>query len=152
MWRVVELVTLNHSAHRGVTLIELVVTITILALLALAAVQLGQSWIANSRIVETHGKMQTVFEKAQSFAVRNPNGVIGANSAVNLTMAGGFFVATSSAGDVVWQERIDPRATVTFASGCGSIGVNNQGRLLIPSCNAYTIEFTGGNALNGQFN
>lgn len=143
---------LNRSPHRGFTLIELVVTIAIFALLALAAVPLGQSWIANIRIVETHGKMQVVFEKAQSFAVRNPNGVIQDTSAVNLSMSGGAFVATSSTGVVIWRERIDPRATITLASGCGSIGLNNKGRILNPACSAYKIEFTGGTALNAKFN
>ena len=64
-------------SQRGVTLIELMVAIALLAILALAIFPLGRAWVANQQITKTEKLFLEAYARAKNEALRNPNAVKG---------------------------------------------------------------------------
>lgn len=61
--------------QRGVTLIELMIGIALLAILAVAIFPLGRAWVANAQITKTEKELLEAYARAKNEALRNPNAV-----------------------------------------------------------------------------
>lgn len=61
----------------GLTLIELMIVVLLLALLAMAASPFTSRWVDNARITETLGIMEQAVGQARAAALRNPALIIG---------------------------------------------------------------------------
>ena len=65
----------NYSIHirtlQGFTLVELMITLTILTLVLLMAASLGRSWIDRSQVTNGMVSFQTAVQQAQALALRN---------------------------------------------------------------------------------
>lgn len=59
---------------RGFTLIELMVTLAILAMLLLMAAPLAADWVHGARTLQARGTLVQGFENAKALALRNPCG------------------------------------------------------------------------------
>ena len=74
MWRDIVMV----KQQNGVTLIELLITITLLGILAAQVMPLGRAWIANTQISNAEKSLVEALGKARNEALQNPEGNIGA--------------------------------------------------------------------------
>lgn len=76
MWRDIVMV----KQQNGVTLIELLITITLLGILAAQVMPLGRAWIANTQISNAEKSLVEALGKARNEALQNPEGNIGATT------------------------------------------------------------------------
>ena len=85
--------------QRGLSLIELMVTLAISGLLMVSAGNLTSSWIASSRVNSALAVMTQGVARARAIALRNPGGVANGSSAAILCVSNGtvrLFAATRS--------------------------------------------------------
>lgn len=61
--------------QQGFTLVEFLVTASLIALLVGAALPFSSDWVASSRIQETQSLLQKAISTAKARAMRNPNGI-----------------------------------------------------------------------------
>lgn len=57
---------------RGYSLIELMITIAVLAFLAVVAMPMGSQWVKDSSLEETEGKIMQALGQAKASGLRNP--------------------------------------------------------------------------------
>ncbi|WP_024889301.1 pilus assembly FimT family protein [Luteimonas huabeiensis] len=60
---------------RGFTLVELMVTIAIVAMLLLVGLPFARSWIDGTRQLQAVGQLQEAVSQARAMALRNPSGL-----------------------------------------------------------------------------
>ncbi len=63
--------------QKGMTLIELIIVIALLAILAAAAAPFTTKWVESARITETHGILEQAVGQARAAALRNPTALSG---------------------------------------------------------------------------
>ena len=138
---------------RGITLIELLVTVALIAILAMSALPLGRAWVANAQITKTEKLFLEAYSRARNEAIRNPNAVkidgtapaavlIIDNTAKTMTVRN---KDDSAADSIVLQSAIEPTVTVTLSTECNNkIPLNNNAYVLTADCNVYTITASGG--------
>lgn len=137
--------------QHGVTLIELLITITLLGILATKVVPLGQAWMANTHIDNAEKALIQALGKARNEALQNPEGVIGATTAAATLKFNSstkeISVENAKATPVViWKTKIPTTASISFsgATGCATtVQFNNNGQN-ISTCTDYTISANGG--------
>jgi type IV pilus assembly protein PilA len=115
--------------HRGFTLIELMVTIAIVALLALVSAPMALSWVNGARVADARAKLTQGFGKAKALALRNPGQVTGAAAAASLVLdaagpklrvcVGGAVRCTATAASLVWQVGLPAGVTITSVPTSG---------------------------------
>lgn len=136
--------------QRGVTLIELMVAIALLAILALALFPLGRAWVANAQITKTEKLFLEAYARAKNEALRNPNAVKGDVKAASLEVAASKVEVKDSNGAGIWSIDIAPTVTVTLSTECGQkIILNNNARITTTGCALYTITASGGSNATG---
>lgn len=142
---------LVKQANRGVTLVELMVTIAIMMVLALSAVSLGRSWIANSHIAEVNDKLNQAFTRARTEAFLNKGqqagGVVASVRYANNQIA----VFDSLNVDPLWVTAVYPDTSITLDESCaGEVGINTDGLIANPVCRNYTISANGGTSITSS--
>ena len=60
----------------GFSLIELMITVALVAVLAVAAMPFAQSWMDGNRQLQVHSRLLMGVAQARALALRNPNGFI----------------------------------------------------------------------------
>ena len=141
--------------QRGVTLIELMIGIALLAILAVAIFPLGRAWVANAQITKTEKEFLEAYSRAKNEALRNPNAVKDDDvdpTAASLVVDDGVVSVKDSSGDnVIWSFEIAPTVTITLSNGCTEqqVLLNNNAALLSESCTFYKVEATGGTYASG---
>lgn len=140
-------------SQRGVTLIELMISIALLSILALAIFPLGRAWVANQQITKTEKLFLEAYARAKNEALRNPNAVKGDVKAASLEVTSTTVLVKDSNGAGIWSTAIAPTVTVTLSSGCATghkkIELNNNAHLLTGSCTFYTVAASGGTNATG---
>lgn len=140
-------------SQRGVTLIELMIAIALLAILALAIFPLGRAWVANQQITKTEKLFLEAYARAKNEALRNPNAVKGDVKAASLEVTSTTVLVKDSNGAGIWSTAIAPTVTVTLSTGCTTghkkIELNNNAHLLTGSCTFYTVAASGGTNATG---
>ncbi|NNH00379.1 prepilin-type N-terminal cleavage/methylation domain-containing protein [Acinetobacter sp. ANC 5414] len=137
-------------SQRGVTLIELMVAIALLAILALAIFPLGRVWVANQQITKTEKLFLEAYARTKNEALRNPNAVKGATKAASLEVTT-TTVAVKDSNDVaIWSIDIAPTVTVTLSTACDQkVILNNNANITTTGCALYTITASGGTNATG---
>lgn len=137
--------------QKGVSFIELLITVVILSILAAKAVPLGRAWMANTDITSAEKALVQALGKARNEALQNPEGVIGATTAAATLKFNSstkeISVENAKATPVViWKAKIPATASISFsgATGCATtVPFNNNGQN-ISTCTDYTITANGG--------
>jgi prepilin-type N-terminal cleavage/methylation domain-containing protein len=157
--------------NQGFTLIELAITLFILAMLGLGMNMSVTYWGNSAKVSTTKGILQEAFMRTNTLAIRNPNAVFGTSSAsasMSYNSSTGIISVCSGAPGCttpVWKATVPQNINLligfqtassgtTNASGC--VSMNNQGTFLTSnSCTStpfYIITLTGitGNSSSGK--
>ncbi|MEB0150624.1 prepilin-type N-terminal cleavage/methylation domain-containing protein [Pseudomonas sp. CCC2.2] len=143
-----------HS--RGFTLIEVMITITVLGILLFVGVPLTQAWSNSGYQRDAAGLLKQGISRTKAMALRNPGGVQNAAPAAALCRSGqtlklfsitiGQSIDCSLTTNILWRSSIPTTASIQ-ASGVDvkCIAFNNQGLpLSVNSCTTTTIQVTAG--------
>lgn len=115
-----------YNSPYGFTLIEIMVTLAIMALLILMAAPFATGWASDRSVLDTKNKLSQSYMLAKSYAQRNPNAVTGivAVSAVSAVGRVLYVCASDSctAGNALYKTEFDadikvgsdPFTSVTF--------------------------------------
>ena len=122
---------------RGFTLIELMVTLAILAMLLLMAAPLAADWVHGARTLQARGTLVQGFENAKALALRNPceaPNATGAHAAVLQAQTDGATVTLNVlalpqgvSGCALLDARPNPQWTARLPDG---VGLTLNGTLL----------------------
>ena len=120
---------------RGFTLIELMVTLAILAMLLLMAAPLAADWVHGARTLQARGTLVQGFENAKALALRNPCG------APNETQAYAAVLEAELDGTTV---TLNVLALPQGVSGCALLGArpNPQWTARLPDGVGLTLNGT----------
>ena len=136
--------------QKGVSFIELLITVVILSILAAKAVPLGRAWMANTDITSAEKALVQALGKARNEALQNPEGVIGATTAaatlkINNTSKEITVENAKATPVVIWKAKIPAPVTISLSpTGCTTtLEFNNNGQN-ISTCTDYTISANGG--------
>ncbi|AOY00669.1 prepilin-type N-terminal cleavage/methylation domain-containing protein [Jeongeupia sp. USM3] len=127
---------------RGFTLIELMITIAILALLLAVGVPFTQRWGQSARVQQVESTLKQGFAHAKAVALRNPTGATTGSAAV-LRLEGDDLVVcegavTCTTANAVWRGS-KPTSTTISLNGLattGGLGFSNQG---MATASSYTV-------------
>ncbi|WP_326519346.1 pilus assembly FimT family protein [Acinetobacter sp. CAAS 2-6] len=149
--------------QQGVTLIELMITIALLAILAVAGIPLGRAWIANVQITKTEKLFLDAYVRAKNEAIRNPNGISQDSATAVATLSVDNSNKTIKVLDskspptLMWTVDIPPNVTVRLSSATTStecadsqVTLDNNGHILTANCTKYTISANGGTDATGS--
>lgn len=148
MWRDIVMV----KQQNGVTLIELLITITLLGILAAQVMPLGRAWIANTQISNAEKSLVEALGKARNEALQNPEGNIGATtlaSAIEVNNTNKEIIVKNgkTPPETIWKTKIPATVSISLSPiGCttnNTINFNNNSQNL-STCTTYTITANGG--------
>ncbi|KJS04369.1 MAG: hypothetical protein VR73_14585 [Gammaproteobacteria bacterium BRH_c0] len=136
--------------HKGFTLIELMITVALIAILAMAAVPFTASWLHATQVQTAGANLEQAFAKAKALALRNPAGVTGSDSAASVKLSGSTVIVCAGApgdagcvvggGAVAWQGDVTGGVTIQLAGAAlTSIVFDNSGQAIDASGNALAI-------------
>ncbi len=134
----------------GFSLIELMITLVIFAMLTLAAVSLGSSWLVSSDLQKSESVLKMAHTKAKSLAIRNSGG-----NAAGLQITGrqvfvcqGNITGGCNASNAVWSASFARNSTIAInATSNPSIQLDRSG--LATQALSYTISEKG-DQVNGS--
>ena len=130
---------------RGFTLIELMVTLAILAMLLLMAAPLAADWVHGARTLQARGTLVQGFENAKALALRNPcadpNATGTPPAAALQAQTDGATVtlnvlAQGGSGCALLGARPNPQWTARLPDG---VGLTLNGTLLTTSSTPLTV-------------
>ena len=131
---------------RGFTLIELMVTLAILAMLLLMAAPLAADWVHGARTLQARGTLVQGFENAKALALRNPcadPNATGTPAAVLQAQTDGTTVTLNVlalpqgvSGCALLDARPNPQWTARLPDG---VGLTLNGTLLTTSSTPLTV-------------
>lgn len=138
------------SGHRGFTLVELMITLALIAIIAMAAVPYTASWIHAAQVQTTAANLEQAFAKAKALALRNPSGVTASAPAASVKLAGNIVIVCSGAagdagcslggGNMVWQGNVtDGVAIQSGGAALSSIVFDNSGQAIDASGNPLAV-------------
>jgi prepilin-type N-terminal cleavage/methylation domain-containing protein len=140
---------MTHSqTQRGVTLIELVVGIAIMAAVMLTAVPLTSSWVDSSIVTETKASLQKAFSKTKTISLENSAHITdGTAAAYMCVLSGVVYVHSISQGtcgiNPIWKTVIKGNVALSVSGASfNCIGLNNIGlpvALTLPNGNVCTV-------------
>ncbi|WP_286974290.1 type II secretion system protein [Pseudomonas sp.] len=140
---------------RGFTLVELMVTVTVMSVILLAAVPLTMGWSSSARQLETANLLKQGVSRAKATALRNPGGVGLESPAAALCLsndtlslvrqdkAGTFSCSPSNSSYSIWSAKVpegvavqvggadfqclamDNRGLAVNQSGCATTAANS---------------------------
>jgi prepilin-type N-terminal cleavage/methylation domain-containing protein len=134
----------------GFSLIELMITLVIFAMLTLAAVSLGSSWVISSDLQKSESVLKMAHAKAKSLAIRNSGG-----NAAGLQITGqkvfvcqGNITGGCNASNAVWSASFAKNSTIAVnATEDLGIQLNRNGLSTQPL--TYSIS-KGGDSVDGS--
>ena len=149
--------------QKGITLIELIITLALVAVIVASIAPLGRSWIATAHVSKAQSVLTQAFNKAKTEALKNPNKVL--SDATNPTVATitidnttKTITVTNSSSTTIWSDSFDQDTTITLATACSSkILLNNTVQFLNSTtpttidntCSSYTISASSAQSVTG---
>lgn len=149
--------------QKGITLIELIITLALVAVIIASIAPLGRSWIATAHVSKAQSVLTQAFNKAKTEALKNPNKVL--SDATNPTVAtvtinntAKTITVTNSSSTTIWSDSFDQDTTITLATACSSkILLNNTVQFLNSTtpttidntCSSYTISASSAQSVTG---
>lgn len=144
----------------GFTLIEMMVTLAIMALLLLVGAPLGRAWVANAHIAQAESQLLQAYERTRALALRNPAGVTAPTTAATLCITNGNTLkvyqgaanCTTPSTTPIWSgsAATDTSLCTPAASTCPStsqLNLDNNG--MSTSSLSYTVSANGGTNASG---
>ena len=140
------------TSQRGFSLVELMVTVAIMALLLLAAMPFTRDWVDGNRQMQVRNQLWEAGAQARSGALRNPDKGVGGNAlAARLDFDGSSRLQVSdNDGSVIWQATVagspllkrssatpfaDAAALKASSAGFSCLAFNNRGQRVDAACN-----------------
>jgi len=162
----------NHRRHAsGFTLIEMMVTITLLGVLTMLAMPSFTTWIANNKVRTVSDSLQNGLRLAQAEALRRSRPMVfsltnsaapqsgltavadGSNWSLNVSKssldAGSVFVQAGVLSDVAAGVQVKGAAAVCF-NAMGRLAVNSDTGVAGASCNTGSPTFAYDISANGS--
>lgn len=147
----------------GVTLIELMIVIAILAFLLLATLPFTSSWIYSARVTDGKNKLIQAYGLAKALALRNPNAALALNPAAGLRLDSlTLYVCSGDPTDatqcaegksaVVWSTDLVKNTEVSIGGATGdvqTIAIDNTGSALTSA--TYTITYGSENETDALY-
>jgi len=145
----------------GMTLIEIAITMTIVAMLLLAAIPFTLVWARTARVNEAKTILQQGYDLSKALALRNSAGATAQTAAAGMKLAGATLIVCTgdptnattctvgAGGSVKWQTTLPVNTTATFGSG-QTLGLDNTGMPLPLSTTLFNIS-NGGQNDSGDF-
>jgi type IV pilus assembly protein PilA len=125
---------------KGFTLIEILITISLLALIILVAAPFSGSWVGDARVLETEGQLTQAMGKAKAAALRNrmgainnnPVAIICKNNTNLVTVVEGISGTAPNcsplAGSQIWETQIHSTVTINVNNAAMScLCLDNKG-------------------------
>lgn len=143
--------------QKGFTLIEIMIVIAMIALLALATMPMGGSWLRSADLQRTEGQLLEAIGRAKAGALRNPSGTIGDDPVMAICLdstllqvlqgsGGSPPDCSGTIGAQIWKADLDPGVTITEVGTNGATITcacfNNKGLLTTNSCTSCTSSTT----------
>lgn len=134
--------------QHGFSLIEIMITVSLVVLLTMMAAPLARAWVANAHIADTEKKLRQAYKKVVSLAIRN-------TSASSATSASLVFNNTTHTltivnnGSATWTATYYPDTSIVVGSCASPINYNNNGLPINPACSTYTVLASGGTNATG---
>lgn len=103
----------------GFTLVEVLVVITVVAILTLASVQFGTQWSNSSRVTEAQSTLQQAYTVAKATALQNHIGAFRDDVAAVLCLAANEVAVYQGArceGGAVWTRPLIERVAIAFGT------------------------------------
>lgn len=145
---------------RGLTLIELLVTLVVFLAILAASLALGKGWLDANNVTKGQGLVQQGYSIAKTYAMQNPNAQTGDSPAAMLCLSGGVFsvyLGGACSGAAVWTGAMPSNTTVTANAATPScFAFTNQGRSTAggASCStatSYTVTSGSSNVTKSFF-
>ncbi len=105
----------------GFTLVELMVTLAVVAVLAAAGTPFALSWMESNRQVQARNLMWEAVSQARSIALRNPGEAVQGAVSAQLERSGNTLqVLRAGSSDVLWTGQLPNGATTQLATAAGA--------------------------------
>lgn len=126
------------ARQQGFSLVELGVTLAVMAVLMGAAVPFTLSWVKSSRIADAKAKLMQAYDLSKALAQRNAAGAHGSAPAAGVKLDGETLLvcsgdpatsstcAASGASKVMWRATLPANTSITFGSS-QVLGFDNTG-------------------------
>ena len=93
---------------RGFSLVELMVTVAVIAILAALALPAAATWASGARQAEARGELVEALGRARALAIRNPDGRAARQAAAMVRLRGDTLqVVRVANGAVTWEADLD---------------------------------------------
>lgn len=160
--------------QKGITLIELIITLALVAIIIISIVPLGRSWVATAHVSKAQSVLLQAFNRAKTEALKNPNKVLTDNTTdptvakitIDNTVTPKTITVESCDGTksncgtstTIWSDSFDQDTTITLAPACSSkILLNNTVQFLNSTtpttidntCSSYTISASSAQSVTG---
>lgn len=120
----------------GYTLVELMVTLAVMAVLAAAGTPFAPSWMESNRQVQARNLMWEPVSQARAVALRNPGEVVQGSVSAKLQRSGNTLQVLRAGSDsALWTGELPNGATTQLATAAGSasgdlscVAFNNRGQ------------------------
>lgn len=126
--------------NRGFTLVELMVTLAVLAIILSAALPLTSNWSSSAHQLETANLLKQGVSRAKAIALRNPGGVGLDKAAAALCLsdnkislvrqdkAGAFSCAPTDSANSIWSATVPSGVSVKIGGASFQcLAMNNRG-------------------------
>ena len=118
---------------KGFSLVELMVTVAVIAILAALALPAAATWASGARQAEARGELVEALGRARALAIRNPDGRAARQAAAMVRLRGDTLqVVRVANGTVTWQADLDRGVALRDDGGAPFLCVAFDSRGLRP--------------------